>query len=100
MVYQLQLPPKWKIHPIFHAGLLHPYQETKLHGENYLWPPPEIIKNQEEFKIERIIDAKTVGKRRLFHVRWKGYPASDDSWLPKSELTHAQDALADFLSWP
>ena len=62
VVYRLQLPPKWKIHPVFHAGLLHPYQETKLHGENYLRPPPEIIKNQEEFEIEWIIDAKTVGK--------------------------------------
>jgi hypothetical protein len=32
VVYQLQLPPSWNIHPMFHASLLLPYHETSLHG--------------------------------------------------------------------
>ncbi|CCM06972.1 uncharacterized protein FIBRA_09286 [Fibroporia radiculosa] len=66
VVYRLKLPPKWKIHPVFHAGLLYPYSETTMHGKNYLRPPPELIKNQEEFEIECIIDSKTVGKQTLY----------------------------------
>ncbi|CCM06872.1 uncharacterized protein FIBRA_09180 [Fibroporia radiculosa] len=62
VVYHLKLPPKWKIHPVFHTGLLYPYSETTMHRKNDLQPPPELIKNQEEFEIERIIDLKTVGK--------------------------------------
>ncbi|CCM07132.1 uncharacterized protein FIBRA_09468 [Fibroporia radiculosa] len=97
VVYRLKLLPKWKIHPVFHTGLLYPYSETTMHEKNYLQPPPELIKNQEEFEIECIIDSKTVGKRTLYRVRWKGYLALDDSWLPNTELSHAKDALADFL---
>ena len=50
VVYHLKLPPKWKIHPVFHARLLYPYSETTMHGKNYLQPPLELIKNEEEFK--------------------------------------------------
>ena len=71
-----------------------------MHGKNYLRPPPELIKNEEEFEIESIIDSKKVGKRTLYRIRWKGYPASDDSWLPESALEHARDALADFRNRP
>ena len=35
VVYQLQLPPSWNIHPMFHASLLSPYCETPLHGPNF-----------------------------------------------------------------
>ena len=30
ITYQLELPPQWKIHDIFHVDLLTPYHETKL----------------------------------------------------------------------
>ncbi|EGO02522.1 hypothetical protein SERLA73DRAFT_27791, partial [Serpula lacrymans var. lacrymans S7.3] len=48
----LKLPDAWKIHPVFHATLLTPYKQTKVHGENYIRPPAEIINDQEEYKVE------------------------------------------------
>ena len=33
LAYQLQLPPSWNIHPVFHVSLLSPYRETPLHGQ-------------------------------------------------------------------
>jgi hypothetical protein len=38
VVYCLQLPLQWNIHPIFHASLLMPYVETMKHSENYSRP--------------------------------------------------------------
>ena len=33
--YQLTLPEQWKIHNMFHVGLLTPYREMEFHGPNY-----------------------------------------------------------------
>ena len=35
VAYQLQLPPTWTIHNVFHALLLLPYSETPAHGPNF-----------------------------------------------------------------
>jgi hypothetical protein len=35
VAYQLQLPPSWNIHPIFHASLLSTYHKTPLHSPNF-----------------------------------------------------------------
>ena len=45
--YRLELPPTWKLHNNFYAIFLMPYTENKVHGPNYLRPPPD-IKNDEE----------------------------------------------------
>ena len=48
ITYQLELPPQWKIHDVFHVDLLTPYHETELHGPNYMRPPPDLINGEEE----------------------------------------------------
>src|SRR6202012_1411245 len=95
--YQLELPPQWKIHNVFHANLLTPYKETELHGPNYSRPPPDIISGSEEFEVEKILDAKQRGKgRKLYYlIKWKGYPTSDNSW-EKAEDVHANELIAEF----
>ena len=55
ITYQLELPIKWKLHPVFHVDLLTPYWETTFHGVNYDKPPPDLIDGEEEYKIERVV---------------------------------------------
>ncbi len=50
------LPAAWNIHNIFHASLLSPYHETNTHRPNYSRPPPDLIKGEEEYEVERIIN--------------------------------------------
>ena len=54
VVYQLQLPPLWNIHPMFHTSLLSPYCETPSHGPNFSRPPLDLIDGEEEYKVEQI----------------------------------------------
>lgn len=52
--YRLKLPNRWKIHPVFHASLLTPFQQNDTHGPSFSEPPPILINNKEEFEVEAI----------------------------------------------
>jgi hypothetical protein len=88
-----------KIHPVFHNSLLKPYHETKEHGPNYEKPAPEIINDEEgHYEIETILIARPTRNRKSMQylIKWKGYPASENLWLPEKELTNAKELLDQF----
>ena len=88
-----------KIHPVFHNSLLKPYHETKEHGPNYEKPTPEIVNDEEgHYKTEDILMAQPTRNRKStqYLIKWKGYPASENSWLPEKELTNAKELLNQF----
>ena len=58
IVYQLELPPQWKIHNMFHASLLTRYRKTDMHGENYPEPLPDIIEGEPEYEVEEILGSR------------------------------------------
>ena len=92
--YRLELPHQWRIHPVFHIDLLTPYHETKMHGGNYQRPPPELIDNEEEYKVEAILDSRRFGRGRKLQylVKWLGYPNLDNQW-EDADKVHADDLL-------
>jgi len=61
VVYQLELPPQWKIHNVFHASLLSPYHETTTHGPNYHEPPPDVINGEKEWEVKEIVGSRHHG---------------------------------------
>ncbi|ESK93871.1 hypothetical protein Moror_13025 [Moniliophthora roreri MCA 2997] len=97
MTYRLKLPSQWKIHPVFHAGLLRPYKETEAHGRNFLEPPPDIVEGHEEFEIEAIIGHKPLRKPRRYLVSWKGFDSLHNEWKTKEELEHTMDLYLDYI---
>ena len=95
--YRLELPHQWRIHLVFHIDLLTPYRETKMHGENYLRPPPELVNNEEEYEVEAILDSRVFGRGRKLQylVKWLGYPDSDNQW-EDADKVHADELVDAF----
>ena len=66
-------------------------------------PLPVGIEGELEYEISEIIDSK-VDKcqscKLLYLVHWLGYENTDEelSWLPATELEHADELISDFHS--
>ena len=97
IMYRLELPPQWKIHPMFHAGLLTAYRETPLHGENFPQPPLDLVNGEEEWEVKKIVDATRKGQGQKLHylIKWKGFPESDNSWESHNNVS-APDTIHNF----
>ena len=94
LVYHL--PSTWKIHDVFHAGLLSPFKQMDTHGPSFSVPPPTLIRSEEEYKVEAIVSHKGSPGRRKYLIAWKGYPASKNTWEPESNLRHALQILRNY----
>src|SRR5216683_8063111 len=88
VMYKLTLPHQWTIHPVFYTSLLTLYSKTKEHGENYSWPPPNLVKGEEQYKVKAIHSHQCQGRKRQLQylVKWLGYPKSDNMWEPAGHL--------------
>ena len=99
--YKLILPKTWRVHPVFHNTLLSPYKETTAHGPNFTRPPPDIVEGEEEhYKFEAVLQSHpTPNKKGIqYLIKWKGYPSSENSWLPASQMKHAVELVKEFHS--
>jgi RNase H-like domain found in reverse transcriptase/Reverse transcriptase (RNA-dependent DNA polymerase)/Integrase zinc binding domain/Chromo (CHRromatin Organisation MOdifier) domain len=76
--YELKLPPRMKIHPIFHISVLEPTKnkETSEDVEAY-----EI-----EFEVEKVLNQRTRKGITEYLIQWKGYEPEDNSWEPTENL--------------
>ncbi len=97
--YRLKLPTQWSIHNVFHIDLLTPYRETDLHGSNYSRPAPDLVDNEEEYEVEKILDSRQFGqgRKKQYLIKWKGYPDSDNEWVDHKDV-HAPEAIREFQS--
>jgi hypothetical protein len=93
---QLELPPQFKIHNVFHVSLLEPYHENPIPKSHQESPAPVEIEGQEEFEVQEVLDSKKICGKLLYLVFWRGYPPSEATWELAGNLVHAQDLVNRF----
>ena len=96
--YRLKLPPSMRIHPVFHVSLLEPYVTSTIPGRIQPPPPPVVVdnENEPEYEVEAILDSAYRRNKLYYKIQWKGYPVSEDSWQPASNVANAPDIIRAF----
>jgi hypothetical protein len=99
--YQLDIPKTWRaIHPVFNESLLTPYQKPKYAIQRKNTRPEAVtVQGKEEYEVEEILNSKKNRGARAtlrYLVKWKGYPITEATWEPKSNVVHAKEAVNNF----
>ena len=63
--YEVELPERWDIHPVFHVSLLEPYREDPVGRPQKMIPTPDIVDNDPSYLVAEVVDS-----------RWYGNPKS------------------------
>jgi len=67
-VIELELPKSIKIHPVVNVSRVQLYK-PQVEEQKKIPPKPVIIEGEEEFKVEKILNKKTVRGKEKFLVR-------------------------------
>ncbi|KAH9688170.1 Endonuclease [Citrus sinensis] len=100
--YQLQLPPRLKIHPVFHVSLLKPYHEDMgepSRGESKRAPTTVVTAFDKD--VDYIIADRTVSRRGVpahseYLVKWKNLPESEATWEREDNLWQFAEHIQRF----
>ena len=95
--YKLDLPKSLRIHPVFYISLLKPYKESEKFLRATPPAPTMLSDNFEEYKVETILDKRTLRNRVQYLVKWVGYPLHDATWELANHLQNAQGKVNEFL---
>jgi transposase InsO family protein len=94
--YELELPEKWTVHPVFHVSLLEPYKRRP--GEDPALHPEAVLLegDEEEYEVEEILDDRWRRGRAEYLVRWTGYTSAHDQWVTELDLGNAGELLREY----
>ncbi|KAL0172966.1 hypothetical protein M9458_033277, partial [Cirrhinus mrigala] len=89
VTFQLQLPPRYRIHPTFHVSLLKPFypSATETPGAEAEPPPPsEVLDQPSIYTVHEILDLRRRGGHLEYLVDWEGYGPEKQSWVPRDDI--------------
>ena len=89
--YRLAMPPTYRIHPVFHVSLLELYKQRADDPDLPEYPLPELIEDEEEYPVERILQKRTWKGVKEYLVQWAWYPPEYDQWVPEQDMEGSEE---------
>ena len=85
------------IHNVFNEDLLTRCKEPHF-SEQHMKPapPPDIINEEEEYKVEEIRKHRKQEQKTQFLVYQKGYRDEHDQQIAETGLSHAKEVIEDY----
>ena len=62
------------------------YDQEELSGTFYNEELQKVIKEDDVYEVEKVLKTRGTGKNKEVYVKWLGYPAKFNSWIPASEV--------------
>ena len=96
VAYKINLPIKFRVHPVFHISKLKRFIGTDRFPDRVqLDRPAPVMKlgGKDAWYVERIINKRIRAKKVQFLVKWENYPEWESTWEPIENVKHAKDAI-------
>ena len=95
VAYRLELPPTLRIHDVFHISLLKQYHSD---GSTPPPPPADIIDDEPEWEVERILSHRLVKRGRKIKTEYLltliGYGPEHNLW--QDDMEHCGQLVKDY----
>jgi len=65
-------------------------------GQRKIPPKLVIIKEEEKFEVEKILNKRIVRGKEKFLVQWKGYTAEGGTWESRENLKNMKELVKEF----
>lgn len=85
----VEMPNNPNVFPTFHTSQVRPFLENDKElfpSQEHEHPDPVVINGEEEYYVDKILEERKQGRGVQYLVRWCGYGAEEDRWLPGREL--------------
>ena len=95
--YKLKLSESMHVHDVFHSDLLHSVVDDFLSGQKNESSKSIVIKDEDEWKIDDILNFQRYRRWLQYRVKWKNYD-NDLNWYnaDDNEFMNAQEMIDDF----
>lgn len=93
--YVLEVPESWKGSTTFHADRLRKDPRDPLPGQDFIRPSHEVVDNEEEWEVEKILTSRVHYKTLQYQVSWVGWDP-DPEWYDAENLKNSPLALRSY----
>jgi serine protease inhibitor len=81
------------IHDVFHVSLLKFANDKNDETSSFIW-----IKDEKQWKIEKIVDKKIKNSKTSYLIKWLEYLHSNNKWIKEKDINNVKKIIENFLS--